>query len=287
MSQLILECTGGQTMAEPSGQVIAVAGATGLQDGVVTRQLLEEGWRVRALTRNPERKKVRSVASLGAEIVGQTWMPPSLERAFDGVSGVFGVQTTTSAAMTGSWQGRNVTDAAQRVGVRHVVYAAAGVGRQGTGIGSWDGKDQIVRYMSDRDLPGDDPASNGVHGAHNGVEVLSGSLHMARHAQELDVPSDGWRSMTWPSWNHALTPPVPASLRSRADRSPLLRGVPQRVRRRAPDRSTTKNASPSQPRHVVNRYPGHVSSSGGCSRTARGSSRIVPSSEPDARAPPS
>ena len=141
-------------MAESSGQVIAVTGATGLQGGAVARQLLEDGWGVRALTRNPEHKQVQSVAALGAEIVGADMDdPPSLERAFNGVSGVFAVQNHHISGYDGELaQGRNVTDAALRMGVRHVVYAAAGIGRQGTGIGSWDVKEQIVRYMSDRDV---------------------------------------------------------------------------------------------------------------------------------------
>jgi len=142
-------------MAQPSGEVIAVTGATGLQGGAVTRHLLEEGWRVRALTRAPGRKRARSIAALGAEVVRADMDDPaSLERAFDGVSGVFGVQNHHISGYDGELaQGRTVTDAALRMGVRHVVYAAAGVGRPGTGIGSWDIKEQIIRYMRGRDLP--------------------------------------------------------------------------------------------------------------------------------------
>ena len=130
-------------------------GATGLQGGAVARRLLQEGWRVRALTRNPERKKVRSIAALGAEVVRADMDDPrSLERAFDGVSGVFSLQNHHISGYDGELaQGRHVTDAALRMGVRHVVYAAAGIGRQDTGIGSWDVKERIAGYMSDRNLP--------------------------------------------------------------------------------------------------------------------------------------
>lgn len=142
-------------MTGPFSQVIAVTGATGLQGGAVARRLLEQGWRVRALTRNPERKKVRSVAALGAEVTRADMDdPPSLDRAFGGVSGVYSVQNHHISGYDRELaQGRNVTDAALRMGVRHVVYAAAGIGRHGTGIGSWDVKEQIVRYMHARDLP--------------------------------------------------------------------------------------------------------------------------------------
>ncbi|HEX6257244.1 MAG TPA: NmrA/HSCARG family protein [Euzebyales bacterium] len=154
MSQLTPN-TGRRMMAERSDRVVAVAGATGLQGGAVARRLLQEGWRVRALTRNPERRKVRSVAALGAEVVRADMDDPrSLDRALDGVSGVFSVQNHHISGYDGELaQGRHVTDAALRTGVRHVVYAAAGIGRPDTGVGSWDVKERIAAYMRDRRLP--------------------------------------------------------------------------------------------------------------------------------------
>ena len=140
---------------ELPARIVAVLGATGLQGGAVTRRLLDEGWRVRALTRTPGHGKVHPVAALGAEIVRADMNDPgSLERAFDGVHGVFTVQNHHISGYDGELaQARNVTDVALRSGVRHVVYGAAGVGRADTGVGSWDVKEQIIRYMSDRGLP--------------------------------------------------------------------------------------------------------------------------------------
>ena len=142
-------------MAETPVRIIAVLGATGLQGGAVARQLLDEGWQVRALTRNPDHKKVRSVAALKAEIVQADMNDPrSLERAFDGAYGVFSVQNHHISGYDGEVaQGRNVTDVASRMGIRHVVYGAAGLGTKGTGVGSWDVKVEIAQYMRDRDLP--------------------------------------------------------------------------------------------------------------------------------------
>ena len=80
-------------MAQHDAQIIAVVGATGLQGGAVTRRLLQDHWPVRALTRSPEGKKARAIAQLGAEVVQADLSDPaSLERAFDGVHGVFSVQ---------------------------------------------------------------------------------------------------------------------------------------------------------------------------------------------------
>ncbi|HZB48287.1 MAG TPA: NmrA family NAD(P)-binding protein, partial [Mycobacteriales bacterium] len=40
-------------------RIVVVTGATGRQGGAVTRHLLADGWRVRALTRRPERRRAR------------------------------------------------------------------------------------------------------------------------------------------------------------------------------------------------------------------------------------
>lgn len=135
--------------------VVAVTGATGLQGGAVVRALLRERWQVRALTRDPRSKKARSMAALGAEVVRADMDDPgSLERAFNGVAGVFNVQNHHISGYAGEVrQGKNVTDVAKRLAVPHVVYGAAGIARSGTGIGSWETKVDIAGYMSAQGLP--------------------------------------------------------------------------------------------------------------------------------------
>ena len=117
-------------MAQRDARIIAVVGATGLQGGAVTRRLLHEHWPVRALTRSPDGKKARAIAQLGAEVVkADTDDPLSLERALDGVHGVFSVQNHHVSGYDGEVrQGKHVAEVAKRVGVAHVVYSGAGVG---------------------------------------------------------------------------------------------------------------------------------------------------------------
>lgn len=50
-------------------KVVAITGATGQQGGGVANILPEAGWRVRAITRNPNSAKARALASRGAEVV--------------------------------------------------------------------------------------------------------------------------------------------------------------------------------------------------------------------------
>jgi uncharacterized protein YbjT (DUF2867 family) len=66
--------------------------------------------------------------------------PASLRRAFEGATGVYSVQNGIASGFDQEVrQGRNVADAAEAAGVRHLVYGSAGFDRA-TGVPSWDSK---------------------------------------------------------------------------------------------------------------------------------------------------
>ena len=80
--------------------VILVFGATGTQGGAVARQLLTNGYKVRALVRNPDSEKAQTLARLGAELVqGNFDIPDSIKSAITGVWGVFAVQNSHEAGV--------------------------------------------------------------------------------------------------------------------------------------------------------------------------------------------
>ena len=122
--------------------IVAVVGATGRQGSAVVRHLLEDGWRVRALTRDPASAAAQRLRDRGAELVRvDTEDLASLRPAFDGADALFNVQNPmTSGVDAEVRQGLNVARAAGDAGVGHVVYGAAGVGDVVTGVGSWDSK---------------------------------------------------------------------------------------------------------------------------------------------------
>jgi uncharacterized protein YbjT (DUF2867 family) len=136
-------------------RVIVVCGATGRQGGAVARSLLEHGWRVRGLTRQPDQLKARELAALGAEVVaGDMDDPDSLRPVFDGAYGVFSVQNGLASGFEREVaQGRNVADVAKHAGVSHLVYGSAGTGEAGTGIRSWESKLEVEEHMRRLDLP--------------------------------------------------------------------------------------------------------------------------------------
>jgi uncharacterized protein YbjT (DUF2867 family) len=110
-------------------KIIAVLGATGAQGGGLVRAILADprgGYAVRAITRDVNSAKAKALAKLGAEVVAaDSDDAGSLERAFTGAHGAFGV--------TFFWdhfspdrelqQARNIAQAAKRAGVKHVIWS--------------------------------------------------------------------------------------------------------------------------------------------------------------------
>ena len=134
--------------------VVVVTGATGRQGGAVARALLDDGRRVRAMTRKPEGPRARALASAGADVVAADMDDPdSLDSAFAGADGVYAVQNFMTSGLDGEVrQGRNVGDAARRAGVQHLVYGSAGIGRRGTGVGSWESKLDVEDHLRELGL---------------------------------------------------------------------------------------------------------------------------------------
>jgi uncharacterized protein YbjT (DUF2867 family) len=126
---------------EPTDKTIVVTGATGLQGRAVTRHLLDGGWQVRALTRNPDGAPAKALASAGAQIVRAEMEDiSSLVGAAEGAYGLFSVQPTVgSPGMAADFSaedevrwGMNIAEAARTVGIRHLVFSSvAGADRHG------------------------------------------------------------------------------------------------------------------------------------------------------------
>ena len=141
-------------MSPPRDETVAVVGPTGRQGSAVVRHLLKDGWRVRALTRNPAGAKATALRDLGAEVMRvDAEDVASLRPAFTGAYGLFNVQNPMTSSLEAEVrQGSNVALAAAEAGIGHVVYGAAGVGDAPTGVGSWDSKLTIAKRFRDAGL---------------------------------------------------------------------------------------------------------------------------------------
>jgi uncharacterized protein YbjT (DUF2867 family) len=138
-------------------KLIAVTGATGQQGGVITRKLLADGWKVRALTRDANKPAAQELASLGAEVVpGDMENRAHLDAGFKGVYGVFSVQNfwLPGVGFEGEIrQGKNVADAARAAGVQHLVYSSVGAAHRGMGQKHFESKWMIEQHIHALGIP--------------------------------------------------------------------------------------------------------------------------------------
>ena len=136
--------------------LILVCGATGKQGGAVARSLLERGFRVRALTRDPQKPEAQALAEQGAEVVqGDMEDRSAVDQVLiEGVYGVFSVQNFWETGYDGEvQQGKTVADAARAAGVDHFVYSSVGSAHRKTGIPHFESKREIEEHVRQIGLP--------------------------------------------------------------------------------------------------------------------------------------
>ncbi|WP_199192507.1 NmrA family NAD(P)-binding protein [Chlorogloea sp. CCALA 695] len=137
-------------------KTVLVFGATGQQGGSVASALRSNGWRVKALVRDPNTDKSEAIAAQGIELVrGDLTDVPSIQAAMVGIYGVFSVQPSSgqgaAAGVTDEAEiryGKAIADIAVANDVHHLVYSSANAaGATKTGIGHFDTKSEIEEYI--------------------------------------------------------------------------------------------------------------------------------------------
>jgi uncharacterized protein YbjT (DUF2867 family) len=136
-------------------KVVLVTGATGRQGGAVIRHMLEKGWKLRALTRNPASPAAQQLLGQGVVLAkGDLDDLASLEAAMRGAYGVYSVQDYWSVgARREVQQGKNMAGAARNAGVAHFVYSSVGGAERNSGIDHWETKWEIENYVRKLGLP--------------------------------------------------------------------------------------------------------------------------------------
>lgn len=134
---------------------ILVTGATGQQGGAVARELLANGYRVRAMTRKPDSAPMRELVKLGAEAIqGDLDDAASLKRAAQGTWGIFAVQNTWEAGVEKEEvQGKRLAEVAKAAGVQHFVYASVGSAHRRTGIPHFENKSRVEETVRGLGFP--------------------------------------------------------------------------------------------------------------------------------------
>jgi len=137
-------------------KLIVVTGATGQQGGATARHLLAQGWRVRALVRDPNKPAAQELVAKGAELAqGDLDDRASLDRALTGAYGAFSVQTFMGpeGPVGETRQGNRLADAAKAAGIQHFVYTSVGGADRKSGLPHFESKWQIEEHIRSLGLP--------------------------------------------------------------------------------------------------------------------------------------
>jgi uncharacterized protein YbjT (DUF2867 family) len=142
-------------MMSTQSKLILVAGATGTQGGAVVRRLLADGWRVRGLTRDLNKPAARTLQGQGVELAaGDLNDRASLDKALDGVYGVFSVQNYREQGVEGELrQGKALAEAVRQTAVQHFIYSSVGGADRNSGVPHFESKWGVEQHVRSLGLP--------------------------------------------------------------------------------------------------------------------------------------
>jgi uncharacterized protein YbjT (DUF2867 family) len=131
---------------------ITVIGATGQQGGAVIDALLEQRIPIRAVTRNPNGDKARTLAEREVEVVyADLEDVDSVRAAFDGAAAAFAM--TTHDGLDGPKRevahGRVIAAAAANARLPFLVYSSVGGVERGSGVPHFESKHRIEEVLLD------------------------------------------------------------------------------------------------------------------------------------------
>lgn len=136
---------------------ILVTGATGKQGNAVVRNLLKRGFRVRGLTRTPEKPAAKSLQAQGVDVVkGDMEDIQSLRQAVRGVDAVFSNQNFFEKGV--GYQGeirqaRNLAQVAKEENIRHWVQSSVVGCDNAHGVRQFACKWEIEKMVDSISLP--------------------------------------------------------------------------------------------------------------------------------------
>lgn len=140
-----------------SDQRILVTGATGAQGGALIPLLLEKGFTVRALTRNPNKPAALALANKGVEVVaGDLDDSASLQQACKDCHGVFALQNFWEKGVGYQReidQGIRLADAAAAAGVKHFLQTSVAGCEEAGNVLHFASKWQIEQHIEKLGLP--------------------------------------------------------------------------------------------------------------------------------------
>jgi uncharacterized protein YbjT (DUF2867 family) len=137
-----------------NSKTIFVTGATGNQGGAVARSLINNGFKVKVLTRNSSSPHAQNLKKLDAEVIqGDLNNTGTFRNHIKGVDGIFAALTYENGIEKEIAQGMNLVNLAKEFEVKHFLYSSVIGADQHTGIPNWESKFKIENYLKQMNLP--------------------------------------------------------------------------------------------------------------------------------------
>lgn len=135
-------------------KTIFVTGGTGNQGGAVVRNLADQGFKVIALTRNPNSAKGQNLKNLNIQVVkGDLNNADTYREYLKDVYGIFSVQTFENGVEKEINQGITLATLAKEFGVKHFLYSSVFGAHLNTGVPHIDSKLKIENHIKQIRLP--------------------------------------------------------------------------------------------------------------------------------------
>lgn len=131
-------------------KTVLVTGATGNQGGAVVNALLEKGYDVRALVRDPSSQKAQVLQSKGVDLyMGDFTDEDSIIKAAMGAHAMYAMMTPFEKGIEAEMdQGLNLVDAAIEAEVEHLILSSVASADKETNIPHFDSKYEVEKYLA-------------------------------------------------------------------------------------------------------------------------------------------
>jgi uncharacterized protein YbjT (DUF2867 family) len=133
---------------------IFVTGGTGNQGGAVARNLSQQGFNVKVLTRNPRSPKAQKLNELNIQLIeGDLNNANTYREHLKNAYGVFSVQTFENGVVKEIEQGVTLASEAKEAGIKHFLYSSVAGADLNSGVPHIDSKFKIENYIQQIGLP--------------------------------------------------------------------------------------------------------------------------------------
>jgi uncharacterized protein YbjT (DUF2867 family) len=133
---------------------IFVTGGTGNQGGAVARHLVQLGFSIKVLTRDPDSEKAKKLQGPKTALVkGNLDQPDSFRDHLKGVYGIFSVQAMGKRMQNEMRQGIELANLAREFRIDHLIYSSGAGAVSRTGIPHWDSKLNIENHIKQINIP--------------------------------------------------------------------------------------------------------------------------------------